>query len=177
MIRCFFADDARRQPTRAGTVRDEGGQVAVLAAFVIALMLMAVVAVGLIGRAIVDRTAATAAADAVALANAVDPSAAEPLARWYEARGYEVTARDGAARASGAEARAHSQAVAEDEVRVAPVVRAIVARAEQLLGRQLFVVNAEGVSVTFSAPSARDFDAIAAELGMCTFGDHTFARC
>lgn len=155
----------------------ERGQIAVLAAFVIGLMLVIVVAVGLVGVAMVDRTSATAAADAVALADAVDPISASSLSGWYEDRGYDVNARDGRARAQGEEARAESQAVTVQELTVAPVVRAIVARAEQLLGRELLVVAAEGVSVTFSTPSSRDFGSIAAELGMCPMGGDTFTRC
>lgn len=155
----------------------ERGQIAVLAAFVIGLMLAVIVAVGLVGVAIVDRTSATAAADAVALANAVDPASANSLSGWYEARGYDVRAGAGRAQARGEQAHAESQAVADQELRVAPVVRAIVARAEQLLGRQLSVVAADGVSVTFSAASSRHFGSIAAELGMCSTGDDTFTRC
>jgi len=155
----------------------ERAQIAVLAAFVIGLMLAIVVAVGLVGVAMVDRTSATAAADAVALADAVDPASASSLSSWYEARGYAMNARDGWARARGEEARAESQAIAVQELTVAPVVRAIVARAEQLLGHELSVVAAEGVSVTFSPGSSRDFGSIAAELGMCATGGDTFTRC
>ncbi len=157
--------------------RAEAGQIAVLAAFVIGMMVAVTVAIALVGAAMVDRTAATVAADAVALADAVDPAAASSLAGWYQDRGYDVRSLDGQAQALGAEAHAQSQAIAEHELRVAPVVRAVVARAEQLLGRQLSVLTADGVSVTFSSVSARQFEAVAAELGMCVTELDTFTRC
>lgn len=157
--------------------RAEAGQIAVLAAFVIGLMVAVGVAIALVGAALVDRTAATVAADAVALADAVDPAAASALASWYQERGYHVRSSGGSSQARGAAAHAQSRAVADRELRVAPVVRAVVARAEQLLGRELSVLGAEGLSVTFSTSSAREFDAVAAELGMCEAELDTFFRC
>lgn len=157
--------------------RAEAGQIAVLAAFVIGLMVAVAVAIALVGAALVDRTSATVAADAVALADAVDPTAASSLAGWYQDRGYDVRSGGGRAEAFGDAAQAQSHAIADRELRVAPVVRAVVARAEQLLGRQLSVLAAEGVSVTFSTESARQFDAVAAELGMCATDLDAFTRC
>jgi hypothetical protein len=164
-------------PSLGRDPRAESGQIAVLAAFVIGLMVAVAVGIALVGAAMVDRTAATVAADAVALADAVDPAAASSLAGWYQERGYDVRSGNGHAEAVGDAAQARSQATADRELRVAPVVRAVVARAEQLLGRQLSVLTAEGVSVTFSSASARQFDAVAAELGMCATDPDTFMRC
>lgn len=157
--------------------RREHGQIAVLAAFVLGLMVAVVITVGLIGAAMIDRTAATAAADAVALADVVDPAAGSSLAGWYNARGYDMQVNAGHARASGDPAQAQSQAIAVRELAVAPVVRAIVARAEQLVGRSLTVVAAQDFTVTFSAESAQHFRAVAAELHMCSGGGDSFVKC
>ena len=162
---------------RRDTSVDERGQIAVVAAGVVALMLLATVAVGVVGFAMIERTAATAAADAVALGDAVDPTAGASLGQWYADRGFQIQASDGRARARGDEAQAESMAVADRELRVAPVVWAIVARAEQLLGRSLVVDRAEDVTVTFAPGSARAFDAVAAELGMCAVSGDTYVRC
>jgi hypothetical protein len=57
--------------------------------------------------------------------------------------------------------------VAGDELSVAPAVVAIVARAEQLLGRSLDPVGLEATSVTFTGSAANRFATVAADLGMC----------
>ncbi len=149
----------------------------VLAAGALGLIMAIALAIGLVGIALVDRTNATVAADAVALADAVDSRAGATLADWYERHGYTVDATDGWASALGDRGRARSRAIADREVRVAPVVIAIVARAEQLLGRELTVLHLEDVSVTFTSTSSRHFDAVAAELGMCPGDSDTFTRC
>lgn len=149
---------------------EEQGQVSALAALV--LVAMAVIAIGIaaVGTVIVERHSATVAADATALASVTGASSGSVLAEWYRSRGIEVVVDSGHSTAVIGEESARSHAVSGGELRVGPAVVAIVARAEQLLGRPLESARLDGLSVSFTEPDAKQFDSVAADLGMCIDG-------
>ena len=125
------------------------------------------IGVGQLGRVVLERHGATAAADAVALAGAAGDPAAEVVIEWYDHHGVESSELDGRSTATIGRGVARSRAVADGELSVAPAVVAIVARAEQLLGRPLDSAAIDGVSVTFAEPAASRFATVAADLRMC----------
>lgn len=145
------------------------GQTTVLMAVVVMLLLGLAFGIVVVGRAAVDRARARTGADAIALAAAGDPTAAAELGHWYTTTSGADVAVDGDSVWVGV---GDSQAAAwassaRGEVRVAPAVVAIIARAGQLLGHEFVPVEIRGRSVWFSAVEAPLFDAVARELGMC----------
>lgn len=152
---------------RSAISRDERGQVAVLAAVLIALLLGVIVAVGLIGHAAIERSNATVAADAIALASVADPADHREIVEWYRDRGFGVASTLGSASIAGDHAQARSYATADNELTVAPAVVAVLARAGQLVGQEFQPMTAEATRFALTVADARSFDAVAAELGVC----------
>ena len=158
---------------------DEGGQVSALAALVVALMLVMAVGIASLGTIVIERQSATIAADAAALAGAA--GAPDLVADWYRDRGIEVAVDDGRSDTRVGNASARSAALGGDELRVAPAVVAVLARAEQLLGHELQTVELAGVAVVLGEPSASRLAEVADELGLCEMAEATehrrFALC
>lgn len=144
------------------------GQVSALMAVVLVFVATMAVGFAMVGTAIVERHGATVAADAAALASAgADPSGSQ-VADWYRAHGVDVQVHAGDSKTALGAGGARSRAVQSGELRVAPAVVAIVARAEQLLGRPLEPIGYEATSVTFAGEAAARFATVAADLQMCT---------
>lgn len=142
---------------RAKPHRNDGGQIAVVLAVVIALLAAAIIGLTIIGRAAIDRARAASAADAVALATAQSAPGGQEVAAWYRANGVEVTidrggTGDGSGSSASGQVRASSvvgettrnpaRATSFAEVRrgpisASPALVAVIARAEQLLGMPL----------------------------------------
>lgn len=146
---------------------DQRGQVSALMAVVLGLVATMAIGFAIVGAAIVERHGATVAADAAALASTGADPGAGVVADWYRHRGVDLRADGGHSTAAFGAGGARSRAVRGDELRVAPAVVAIVARAEQLLGRPLEPVGLEATTVTFAGAAATHFATVAADLHMC----------
>ena len=123
---------------------------------------------GAIASAMAHRAHARNAADAVALAAAVDPYAADQLAGWYRQHGAQIITTPGHAQAHSGPS--HAAAWADTTVgdrQPAPVLVAIIARAEQLLEIDIVPLNWETSRVTLLPADASALVAIAAELALC----------
>lgn len=153
-------------------VRNEHGQATVTMLAVVAVALLLVIAITNFGSAVVHRAQARTAADAVALAAVVDSSAAGELSSWYRERGISLSfdSSSSHARSGASQAGAWAELVGS-EVRVAPALVAIVARAEQLLGESLTPLHMIDTRATFHAHDAEVLDSIATELGLCPVSD------
>lgn len=152
---------------RRGGVVNERGQVAVLAAVLMALMMGIVIAVAMVGQAAIERSNATIAADALALTSVGDSAAHQQAVMWYQNRGFAVDASTGRASITGDQATARSHATTDTALRVAPAVVAVLARAGQLVAHEFRPVHADGLTFVLAESDARVFDAVAAELGAC----------
>ena len=164
----------RRQTRRRGGYdrAKESGQATVALAGVVALAALAAAAIAMLAGAMVDRAHARAAADAVALAGATDGGAAAELGGWYDARGVGIDHDGERVIAQIGSSQAAAWAVAgADPNRPAPALKAIIARAEQLLQVPLRPVAWRGTSVTLTRSEAAILHAVSAELGLCPQGE------
>ena len=148
--------------------RAEHGQTTVLMAALVVLLFALVAGLAAVGSAVVNRSRARTAADAVALAAAAGPDSGAAVAGWYLAQGVEIDVRGAQTWAGAGSSQAAAWSTSETEApSTAPAVIAIVARAVQLLGRQLTTLDSEGVTVWFTLDDGARFAAVAADLGMC----------
>lgn len=156
--------------------RCEAGQVSVLLAGVLVIALIAVVAIASIGQAMVHRARARSAADAVALASAVDDGDADALAAWYQTRGVTIerAGQQTTARSGPSQAAAWATTI-DAQVRTAPALVAIAARAEQLVGFALQPAQWEELAVTYRAADAGVVETVASELGLCVAAEQPSA--
>lgn len=125
------------------------------------------VAVAVIGDAMVHRVRAHGAADAVALAAAIDVDAAHELAARYERADLHTEIAPGYAFVTSGPSRAAAWAATTESAAPAPVTVAIVARAEQLLGRELTSARITAMELDLDAVDGAEFLPIAGEFGMC----------
>ena len=151
-----------------GCVHRERGQAMIGLVLVLLFAGLLIVAIGTIASAMAHRAHARNAADAVALAAAVDPYAADQLAGWYRQHGAQIITTPGHAQAHSGPS--HAAAWADTTVgdrQPAPVLVAIIARAEQLLEIDIVPLNWETSRVTLLPADASALVAIAAELALC----------
>jgi hypothetical protein len=135
---------------------------------VVAITVSIGIGLWLVAEAMLHRAQARTAADAIALAAVVDQSEAESLARWYEGQGVVVEQLGSSTMVRSGPSQAASQAsVGESTLATAPALRAIVARAEQLLGVTFPEVQWHPLSVSVPLAWAGDLALVADELGMC----------
>lgn len=147
----------------------EQGQVTIALVGVIAVAALFAVALGLVGEAIVHRARAHNAADAVALASVVDPGAASQVAAVFREAGVDVTRLgSGVVHATSGPSQAQSRASLVEKPRPgAPVVHAVIARAEQLTGRSVTPLVWESLAVVVDRDGADALRQVAHELGLC----------
>lgn len=156
----------------------EHGQIVVVAAVVLALMAAALVGLAIIGSAAIDRHRAAVGADMTALAAAQDRAAGDQVAAWYRSQGVDLTigaSPDGGARADGEIPRhegpaARASSFAElraGEVPKAPAMVAIMARAEQLVGRPLDVTHSSATAVRIASADWQAISSLDEPLGLC----------
>jgi hypothetical protein len=156
--------------------RSERGQVAPLVAVILVAAGFFCVVVARFGVAAADRADARTAADATALAGAAGGrSAADEIARAN--RGsvvkYEASGRDVRVRAQVRDAAASAKARRENgggyPAGAAPALRAVLARAAQLLGQQVAVraVRDGGLGVDVASDIADRLRAVADRAGLC----------
>lgn len=164
--------------------RGEAGQVTPLLALVAVFLIGVAVSVATIGRGLVDRRQAVVAADTVALAAVIDPAAADDLAGWYSNYGIAVNHDAAGASATSGEAQARAWAVVESgDVTNSPAIAARMARAEQLIGRELAILRSFDLTVVVSETTAAHLQVVAHELGLCmnvasdVVGEVTFEVC
>jgi hypothetical protein len=156
--------------------RSERGQVAPLVAVMLVAAGFFCVVVARFGAAAVARAEARTAADATALAGAAEGrAAADRIAGAngaaivrYEGSGRDVRVRaeiDGAA----ATAKARREDGSSKPAGAAPALRAVLARAGQLLGHEVAVlaVRDRGLAIEVSASTAADLRPVAADAGLC----------
>lgn len=163
----------RRALARHGAHRDERGQISIVGAILVVVLLGVVYAVAVIGSAMIDRQAAVIAADATALASALGDEAG--VVERYRSEGIEVQAAQGRSDSVVGSvlgpgewsATASSRAQRDDTLDVAPALVAVVARAEQVLGRRLAPVLVEGITLELVGADASEFAGVAADLRMC----------
>ena len=157
-------------------VRSERGQATLVMVAVVAVGLLLMLAVAGFGAAVVHRARARTAADAVALAAVVDPRAADELAAWYGDHGMPTSHADGSSHARSGPSQAGAWAeLVDDEVRVAPALVAIMARAGQLLDAPLAPLAMSGTAVALSPADGAALDSIASGLGLCEAPEHDLA--
>lgn len=155
-----------------GYESNERGQATIALAGVVALTVLLGLGLAVIAQAMVHRSRARNAADAVALASLAAPAVAADLSDWYQAHGVRIEIGDGHARASSGPSQAVAWAGRGESIgQPAPVVRAIVARAEQLIGTTFLAPRLQGMRVELSAVDASLMQAVAAELGLCVVVD------
>lgn len=161
----------RRVAVRSGC---EAGNIAVLAAVVIALVVLLALSVSRIGVAAINRSRSTTAADAVALAAATDDSAGIWIQEKYRDVGIEtsvsvVSTDSGEAvrvDAHAGQSRAHAIAVVET-LDPSPMMAAVVARANQLLDTELDAISIDANVLKLAGSDADIFAQIAWEFDMC----------
>ena len=155
--------------TTGSTVgRAERGQATIALVGILAVACVAMIGLSIVGQAIVHRARSRNAADAVALATAIDPTDADALKDWYfqrnilvEENGVQTIARSGPSQAA---AWASTQ---RSITKPAPVLIAIVSRAEQLVGAIFMPVQWQAMAVTLSHVDAANMLIVAGELGLC----------
>lgn len=170
---------------RRGDTRCERGQATIAMVGVLVLVGLSVVAVSTLAGAMVHRARARTAADAVALAAAADPAVAAEVGSYYRGQGITFDQVGPHAIARSGPSRAEAWAtLSEAPDQPAPVLVAIVARAEQLTGGPFHHLRWHRMSVEVVAADATRLEAVAAELGLCEVFDtssglswRTFARC
>jgi hypothetical protein len=161
-------------------MRTERGQVLPLVALIMVVAGLAVVAIGKIGGAAVDRAQAVTAADAAALAGAAEGrDAARELARANGGRlaGYEEVGDDARTRVEVGDATAHARAHASggglelppSRRGAAPAMAAALARADQLLGAAVPVVDVirPGLEVRVALDVADRLAMLGDRTGLC----------
>lgn len=154
---------------------NEDGQIAILAAVVLGLGLLAVLGLAIGARFFVERATASSAADSIALATAADPDAGQIVAVEL---GVDAVIRDGGhVEVVVGDVSASARATQESSVDVAPVLVAVVARAEQLLGVELTPRWVQPRAVRVDGAHHDAFAAIAADLGLCADLDQSFVLC
>lgn len=163
-------------------MRDERGSAIPLLLVAVVVLGGAVLLVGRLGVAAADRTGARMAADAAALAGAADgEDAARTVAAAngavvdrlsIEGTDALVTVEVGTARAVARARRSHGvlggrPGVGDD--RLAPAMRAALARAEQLLGHEVPVVDVHhpGLAVDVAAAIVERVAGVAPSAGLC----------
>jgi hypothetical protein len=165
--------------------RSERGQVAPLIAVILVCGGFFCLIVARFGVAAAARAEARTSADAVALAGAAGGRpAADEIAAANSAAivRYEVSGRDVKVRARWADAAASAKARREDghaRDGLAPAMRAVLARAAQLIGRQPRVlrVRDRGLTVVLHRDDAARLGDTATEAGLCGEGNDTFTVC
>jgi len=151
-------------------MRDHGerGQATVALVGVVVIVAVLGVGVSILAEAIVHRARARTAADAVALAAVVDPAAGQELRTAYERQGIRFDRVGSETIARSGPSRAHAHAVLGPAAnRSAPVLVAIIARAEQLTGAPFDPLRWQRTSVSLDPAGASRLHAVAAELGLC----------
>jgi len=152
---------------------NERGQASILLVGIIALGFTIVIVLLALGRTYVDQARAQTAADAVALATTAGPEHTNAVASWYRSRGTDVViGPDHVTAVSGASSAQAAAEMAAASQAVTPVVAAVIARAEQLLGVNLVPVppsSAQSGALGFelSYLDAQSFAGVAAEFGLC----------
>jgi hypothetical protein len=155
--------------------RHESGQVLPLVALLVVALGGAAVFTVRLGSLAAERARASAAADAAALAGAVEGhEAAERLARANGGRlvAYRETGGDTEVRVGVGRAAATARATGGRQLaagRGAPALDAVLARAAQLLGRQVPVARVldDGLTVDVASGASEAVQRIAAEAGLC----------
>ncbi|HZN13651.1 MAG TPA: hypothetical protein VFB78_05245 [Acidimicrobiales bacterium] len=156
--------------------RSERGQVAPLIAVLVVAAGFCCVVVVRFGVAAVDRAGARTAADAIALAGAGGGrAAADDVARANAGRivDYDATGRDVKVRAqvrdAAATAKARREAGGGRPAGAAPALRAVLARAAQLLGHEVAVrtVHAGGLAIDVAPDAVDELRSVAASAGLC----------
>jgi len=168
--------------------RLEQGQVLPLVALLIVAVGGAAVLTVRLGGLAAERAQASAAADAAALAGTVEGRVgAERLARAnggrlvaYRDDGSDVEVRVGVGRAAAAARATGGHTLAPGSQ--APALQAVLARAEQLLGRPVPVsrVLDDGLAVEVAIDMAAAVERVAAQAGLCRSPDagaETFRVC
>ena len=163
----------------------ERGQATVALVGVIALTALLGLALAVLADAMIHRSRARTAADSVALATAASPEDADAIVSWYGRRGIEVHVDDGASVATSGPAQARAWASTEAASnQPAPVLVAVVSRAEQLLGTTFTGARLHGLRVEVNAGDGARLQTLAAELGLCpvigepaTAGRDVFVIC
>jgi len=150
------------------TERTDDGQATIALAGVLAVACFAGLAVALIGHSMVNRASARNAADAVALAVVDDVVAADGLRDWYLDQGViiDLGADRTTARSGPSQAAAWAR-LDERRQQPAPVLIAILARAEQLLGLVFHMVRWHEMSFELPVADARQLASVAVDLGLC----------
>ena len=164
---------------------EERGQTTVALAGVVVALMLGGIGVSLIAEAIVHRSRASGAADAVALASVRSLDAASELGVWYAEQGVGIEASDGHAFATSGPSQAEAWAeLGRVASQPAPVLVAVVARAEQLTGTTFTAPRLRGMRVELAEHDALAMATVAAELGLCpvadldvSVGSHTFEIC
>jgi hypothetical protein len=148
--------------------RNDAGQATIALAGVLAIAFFAGLALALFGQATVHRARARNAADAVALAAVDDVVAAEALSDWYLDQGVTIEHDGGRAIARSGPSQAAAWATLGDvDQQPAPVLVAILARAEQLVGVVFAAVRWHELSFELQGADARQLAVVAADLGLC----------
>jgi hypothetical protein len=156
--------------------RSQRGQVAPLVAVILVAAGFLCVVVARFGVAAMTRADARTAADAAALAGAAGGrSAAEEIATAnagtivrYEAAGHDVKLRVGV-RDAAATAAARREPGGGKPAGAAPALRAVLARAAQLLGHEVPVVavRANGLGIEVTRDVADSLRPVAGDAGLC----------
>lgn len=163
----------------------ERGQVAPLVAVILVCGGFLCLVVARFGVAATERATARTAADAIALAGAADGRAAADEIAAANGAGitrYETSGRDVKVRARWADAAATAKARREagyPRDGLAPAMRAVLARAAQLIGSQPRVVRVRdgGLTVVVHRGDAGRLRTVAAEAGLCPGGGDDFTVC
>lgn len=158
-------EDNRRCPRSARG--NERSQATIALLGLIAISLAIAVGLGLIGDAMVHRVRAHGAADAIALAAAIDVDTAHELAARYARADLHAEIAPGYALVTSGPSQAAAWAATTESAAPAPVMVAVVARAEQLLGRELASARITAVQLDLDTVDGADFSAVAGEFGVC----------
>lgn len=176
--RCDGATALESQPVLTSEVCGSGcaseiGQTTTVFSALIAVVAVFGLGLAQLGEAMVSRAKATADADAVALALVVDPQAGISLADHLDASvDGGLLAGQTRTSSSASVERGQAQALAlaslsDDLPEVAPAVRAIIARAEQLTLTNYDVLKFDRIGFYLAQEQATSFAMLAADLGMC----------
>lgn len=166
-------------------IRGDRGQATIAMAGVLVVIGLSAIAISILAEAMIHRARARTAADAVALAAAVDSAAAADVGSFYAGQGItfdqvgpHTIARSGPSRADAWAALS----AASDQP--APVLVAIVARAEQLTGGPFDALRWHRMSLEVPVADAARLRTVAGDLGLCELSDTSmgsnwtaFARC
>ena len=148
--------------------RADRGQVTILLALVLVAVVLLGVAIAIVGDAMIHRAKARTVADAVALASVAEPAVVFDLEAKYRSEGASIELRSDHARVGSgpSQAAAWAEVIAGD-VATAPVVRAIVARIEQLRDTRFTTLRWHQHAVELRGADAAIMRSMAGGFGMC----------